>query len=242
MIDVVNDTAAQPSMQQAFLFIDGIHASKSSKRQMRRHVMRGKNAGRTLHRPSKPKQKPLRSLLKDYVQREDEGDVENCDTSSLMHSRTLGEYSAPWLPVHVSQESTRIMHDFFCFTSDRIYSPELGIALEDAKMLWLPSMFSDESSYYCSIDMMQTCNLLILHGCENIDALCGLSRTLKHVKKRLEGDMALSDPSIYMLMTLIMQEQIRRQSDAVQIHAEGLKKIIELRGGQWTVMMVSSSC
>ena len=219
-------------MQQAFLFIDGIHADKSSKRQMRRHVMRGKNAGRILHRPSKLRQPSLRKVSKYCAEAEDGDTVSNFNVTTLTHHKKFGDFSARWLPVQVSLESIRIMHDFFCFTSDRIYSPELGISLEDAKMLWLPSMFSDESSYYCSIDMMHTCNLLILHGCENIDALCGLSRTFKHVKKRLESDMALSDPSIYMLMTLIMQEQIRQQGDAVKIHAEGLKKIVELRGGQ----------
>jgi hypothetical protein len=32
-------------------------------------------------------------------------------------------------------------------------------------------------------------------------------------------------------MTLITQEQIRQQREAVQIHADGLRKIVELRGG-----------
>ncbi len=36
---------------------------------------------------------------------------------------------------------------------------------------------------------------------------------------------------MYMLMTLIMQEQIRQQNDAVRIHTDGLKRIVELRGG-----------
>ncbi len=71
----------------------------------------------------------------------------------------------------------------------------------------------------------------ILYGTDNINSLCSLSRTFAHVKKRLESEQALSGASMYMLMTLIMQEQIRQQSDAVRVHADGLRRIIELRGG-----------
>jgi hypothetical protein len=40
-------------MEQKFFFVDGLHADKTSKRLMRRHVMKGKNAGKTFHRPSR---------------------------------------------------------------------------------------------------------------------------------------------------------------------------------------------
>lgn len=40
-------------MEQTFLFVDGVNADRASKRLMRRHVMKGKNAGKTFHRPSK---------------------------------------------------------------------------------------------------------------------------------------------------------------------------------------------
>ena len=41
-------------MGQTFLFIEGIDADQASKRLMRRHVMKGKNVGKTLHRPTRP--------------------------------------------------------------------------------------------------------------------------------------------------------------------------------------------
>lgn len=40
-------------MEKTFLFIDGHQADRSTKRLMRRHVMMGKNAGKTIHRPSR---------------------------------------------------------------------------------------------------------------------------------------------------------------------------------------------
>lgn len=47
-------------MGQTFLFIDGIDADQASKRLMRRHVMKGKNAGKTLHRPTRPDLRAVR--------------------------------------------------------------------------------------------------------------------------------------------------------------------------------------
>ena len=43
----------KPQMEQQFFFIDGMHADRAAKRRMRRHVMKGKNAGKTFQRRSK---------------------------------------------------------------------------------------------------------------------------------------------------------------------------------------------
>jgi hypothetical protein len=40
-------------MQTAFLFVDSGGPDREAKRQMRRHVMKGKNVGKRLHRPSR---------------------------------------------------------------------------------------------------------------------------------------------------------------------------------------------
>jgi hypothetical protein len=40
-------------MQTAFLFVDSGGPDREAKRQMRRHVMKGKNVGKKLHRPSR---------------------------------------------------------------------------------------------------------------------------------------------------------------------------------------------
>jgi hypothetical protein len=40
-------------MQQTFCFVNGTHVDKLTKKRMRRHVMMGKNAGRTIHRKSR---------------------------------------------------------------------------------------------------------------------------------------------------------------------------------------------
>ncbi len=46
----------------------------------------------------------------------------------------------------------------------------------------------------------------------------------------MQGEEALSDSTLCMVMMLILQEQIRHEK-ASQIHYEGLRKMIKLRGG-----------
>ncbi|KAJ5552674.1 hypothetical protein N7494_002052 [Penicillium frequentans] len=58
-----------------------------------------------------------------------------------------------------------------------------------------------------------------------------LSQTFAQVNKRLQGDDALSDSTIAIVMSLINQEQIRQHLSAAMIHVKGLEKMIELRGG-----------
>jgi hypothetical protein len=43
-------------MEQSFFFVNGLQADKTSKKLMRQHVMKGKNAGKTFHRPSRTSQ------------------------------------------------------------------------------------------------------------------------------------------------------------------------------------------
>lgn len=62
-------------------------------------------------------------------------------------------------------------------------------------------------------------------------ALHYLSHTFALVNKRLRSDEALSDSTIGIIVSLISQEQIRRNRTAAEIHIRGLGRIVELRGG-----------
>lgn len=80
--------------------------------------------------------------------------------------------------------------------------------------------------------MMQACNELYLHDGESSPAaLFHLSRTFDAVNKRLQGNDALSDSTIAIVLSLIHQEQMRKQQASAEVHFRGLAKIIELRGG-----------
>ena len=79
---------------------------------------------------------------------------------------------------------------------------------------------------------MQACNEIFLSdGNSPKKALYHLSQTFTQIQKRLDSEDALSDSTIALISSLIFQEQIRNQFEAAQVHAQGLQRIIQLRGG-----------
>lgn len=79
---------------------------------------------------------------------------------------------------------------------------------------------------------MQACNeIFSSHGNSSAKALYHLSRTLTRVQTRVVSDDALSDSSIALVVSLISQEQISNELYAAEIHAKGLEKMVQLRGG-----------
>ena len=111
-------------MHQDFFFIDGIHADEASKRLMRRHVMRGKNVGRTLHRPSRLKTRVPRSQAQpvatlaicdsadDLEQHKDGPDWLLPFPRAVMPSKRLGSgFSLLRLPVGVTPESLEVINE-----------------------------------------------------------------------------------------------------------------------------------
>lgn len=66
-------------------------------------------------------------------------------------------------------------------------------------------------------------------------ALHHISRTFAMVQERLNGDDALSDSTLAIVVSLFHQEQIRRHYAAARVHMEGLQRIVKLRGGLSTL-------
>ena len=93
-------------------------------------------------------------------------------------------------------------------------------------------LLTRHAASHCSIALMQTCNeFFIGNGASSQMALYHLSQTFTLVNKRLQSDEALSDSTLGIILLLMLQEQIRKAKLETGIHYEGLRKMIELRGG-----------
>ena len=79
---------------------------------------------------------------------------------------------------------------------------------------------------------MAACNEQFLgDGGHSTKAMYHMTNSLMHVRERLEGDDALSDATLGLVISFITQEQIRNEHEAARIHLNGLARMIELRGG-----------
>ncbi|KAE8370606.1 hypothetical protein BDV27DRAFT_35461 [Aspergillus caelatus] len=222
-------------MENMFYFIDGLQPDRTSKKLMRRHVMKGKNAGKKIHRASK-------GLSKDSHQPKAINDL------GLPHWPCSGNRGVDPGPVdrkfgdtvltssfpmfEVNRYSLHIINQFFDLTTERLYPVSLGFSLCEVKLLWLRLVFTDEAAYHCNISLMEACNEIYLgYGTSSTKALYHLSQALTQIQRRLGTCHALSDSTIGLIISLIMQEQIRDQSPDAEVHARGLQKMVELRGG-----------
>ena len=62
-------------------------------------------------------------------------------------------------------------------------------------------------------------------------AIYHLGRAVSMVNERLETEDALSNSTLAVVNLLIVQELLRESRLKAEVHLEGLKKMIELRGG-----------
>ncbi|KAH6665247.1 hypothetical protein B0J14DRAFT_620962 [Halenospora varia] len=167
-------------MEKTFQFVDSsAKVDRVTRKLMRSHVIKGKNAGKTVYR---------RSRLELGVGRTP------CDDASFPDKEAKKRNSEGLGPV--------------------MYPSQLGLLYNGYKYDWLLTTFIDEDALYCSLALMASTNeFFIGGGISSLKALSYLSNTLSLVKRRMQGDKALSDSTLCM------------------IHYEGLRKMIKLRGG-----------
>ncbi|KAJ2896767.1 hypothetical protein MKZ38_005255 [Zalerion maritima] len=191
-------------MATAFVFVrdngGGTCESRESKKLIRRHVMKGKNAGKKIHRPSRLTQLATRRAS---------------DTPASMFC-DLG------FPVETTPERREIIYSFFTSVADRLYPCHLGITMDDAKRLYFEILFQDQDT---------SNEFFLREGKSSPKALRYLSQTLTLVRKRVEGPDALSDSTLMIVLSLVSQEQMRGEYVGAKVHAEGLRKMVQLRGG-----------
>ncbi|KAF2451561.1 hypothetical protein P171DRAFT_515562 [Karstenula rhodostoma CBS 690.94] len=224
-------------MQQEFCFVNGTHVDKLTKKRMRRHVMMGKNAGRTIQRKSRRDIVPyqvtkIAAVSSVAICQQPAFDryayVDNFREDSIYNDVLFGLS----FPVQLTSHFAEVISNFFLFIAHKLYPIALGISMEKSKYTWMSILMSDKAAFYCNLALMQACNELFLGGGEKSpEAMYHLSNSLKYVRKRLESEEALSDSTMGIVMSLITQEQCRQQHKAARIHLDGLSQMVKLRGG-----------
>ncbi|OBT73385.1 hypothetical protein VF21_07679 [Pseudogymnoascus sp. 05NY08] len=226
-------------MEKSFQFVDGANIDNITRKSIRSHVMKGKNARRTVHRKSRLT--PTTSWLpppghKAATQRTSQGlrKVEEDPTEiSMRVSRNLGSVFLTFrFPIELTPHSIKVVNQFFNHIIEKLYPSHFGISPDEAKIQWLGVLLTDEGASHCSMALMEACNGFFLGGdLTSSEALYHVSQTFILIRKRLESEEALSDTTIGIILMLILQEQVRKEDRAAEIHYEGLKKMVELRGG-----------
>ncbi|KAL4820251.1 hypothetical protein BDW67DRAFT_181326 [Aspergillus spinulosporus] len=223
----------------AFVFVNNNTAIDSAaRRRIRTHAATGKNANRTLTRPSKavvlrgnvavPFRTPetIRRLQKDSKANEE---IERPVTDGLQ------------FPIPVPPRSRGLVRQALFFFSGVRYNPELEGALENPDhtgSVWVRYLFLDEAYFHCSVATSILCSKSLVR--ETTQGMYHIARTYRIVQKRLMSEEeATSDMTIAILVGMSQYERLQGQYARGYVHVRGLRRMVELRGG---IKQFNSDC
>nr|BDX35612.1 transcription factor StrL [Stachybotrys sp.] len=205
---------------------DRVVVDTKTRRMVRSHVMKGRNAGRTLARSH-------RSRAVAAAMSPDKLEHMRPEDGPLMLSRWVGDDIAAyangvtWTPY----QKMRI-HQCFSIIADALYPHELCHSTDLYKTRWFQNLFVDEAFFHASLAITTTCLQFYLNRDEESSAALGhLSRAVQIVNKRLSSSDATSENTLSLVFLLAMNEMLRGDHARSKVHLDGLQCLVELRGG-----------
>ncbi|RAH80542.1 hypothetical protein BO86DRAFT_364886 [Aspergillus japonicus CBS 114.51] len=215
-------------------FVDGNTAiSATTRKRIRSHVARCKNAGRRLKRPSRlskahgepPTYLRIPALLQSHETNDDQEII--CDIKRPITSGLI-------FPVEMEPQTRDIAHKAFDFIRDLRGAPGLFSIVEEpsAPLIWVQYMFLD-AAYFHSV--IATC-LWIVPGLISeqhrvVEASRHLLRTIHLISGRLAGANSTSDDTVAAVVGMVHYERHQGQFGRALIHTRGLRQMADLRGG-----------
>ncbi|RDW60302.1 hypothetical protein BP5796_11908 [Coleophoma crateriformis] len=214
-----------------FAFVDNNTAiDHAARRKIRSHVARGRNAGKTVVRPSRKKAETTAAALV----RASWLAGETRDPMPLL--RQVGDrLSVVSFPEQPTEASKSLVQRAFAFISGPRHIPELSNALDttaNSASMWVQFMFLDEAYFHCAVAVSVTAlNNLVIKQEDPIEAVQHISHAFRLINAKLSGDGDVSDTTIAAVIIMSQYERLQGQYRQGVVHLEGLQRMVELRGG-----------
>ncbi|KAK3301881.1 uncharacterized protein B0T15DRAFT_404983 [Chaetomium strumarium] len=213
-----------------FHFVDTKHTDDAVvRRQIRSHVAKGRNAGKKLNRPSRTNYQRGTGSSTESVQG---------DGSARLPILTLVPLS--FLPTHWKKvqkpgsEGLALIQRAILFISGLRSFPVLDAALdyrEELGYLWVQPMFLDEAYFHGAMALF----IAGLDSPTDEEKVTAQARhicwALRMVNARLSGPNAAAEENITVILTLGMYERYDGNYRHGLVHLDGLRRIVEMRGG-----------
>ncbi|RSL45206.1 hypothetical protein CEP53_010881 [Fusarium sp. AF-6] len=241
-----------------FHFVDSHTASDpGSRRAIRRHVMKGKNLGRTIQgrgRKHAAVQEPKifegvekKEKLEELVVARRERDVRvDSDGSTLIFPEivphdVLGSPSSPFageeytyfaFPIQFTPSMRYMVYQFHTAVCDAIYPSFFCSRTEQVGSPWFKYMVSDQAFLHCLLAMVATyLNLFRKPDCEPLEATRHFSQTLRLINPKLMQPTPPQDSTIAIIISLAIHSKLIRDPPKCSMHLDGLQRLVDLRGG-----------
>ncbi|KAF5020319.1 hypothetical protein F66182_7695 [Fusarium sp. NRRL 66182] len=221
----------------SFQFVDNSSIGRQSRRFIRSHVMKGKNAGKKraprAHQPNSTTSQYSVMLVPRNDQKPDATSAYHQGRSAQEWSRQdllsprvlfnvgdeLGRFASPY---HVSDQDRRNISQFLLRFSEMVYPPQFSIGIRTSKSIFVEYLFLDEAFCFGYVTNGQCIARSELH--HHLHAL-------RLLNTKLASHHALSEISIASVIALCLLEYLKQDANKMRVHFQGLLRMIELRGG-----------
>ncbi|KAL4793269.1 hypothetical protein BDV19DRAFT_380231 [Aspergillus venezuelensis] len=222
-----------------FEFIDNnATIDRGARKRIRTHAATGKNANRTLTRVSKVAALKANTATPfhtpETIQR-----VRGTTTSSTSSGTEVAGVERPLsdglhFPGPVPARLRGLVKEALFFFCNVRHSPELDGALQSPDLvssIWVRLFFVDAAcTLHCSIATSIICSKSLVS--ETAQAMHHIAGTYRIIQQRLLGGKeATSDMTIAILVAMSQYERLQGQYERGYVHVQGLRRMIELRGG-----------
>ncbi|RDW84262.1 hypothetical protein BP6252_01852 [Coleophoma cylindrospora] len=204
-----------------FAFVDNNAAiDHAARRKIRSHVARGRNAGKTVVRPSRKKaETTAAALVRLAGEARDQmllhrqigdrlsmvGLLSRAAHAGIQESGPTGLCLYLWPSAHPRTEQCPGDDDW-----------KLGLDVD----------------FHCAVAVSVTAlNNLVIKQEDPIEAVQHISHAFRLINAKLSGDGAVSDTTIASVIIMSQYERLQGQYRQGVVHLEGLQRMVELRGG-----------
>ncbi|KAH9206689.1 hypothetical protein DL95DRAFT_438854 [Leptodontidium sp. 2 PMI_412] len=202
----------------------------SDRRLIRAHVMKGKNAGRP--RPSTKKATAIVQIKHPFT-------ATRIPTTAYPQPAPKAGRPLLWndlclttFPGQLDSESTKLMHRWFFDISDELFPPQFCSKFDIVKSIWANCVLIDEAYFHCTLAISASyVDFYERRPRMSSKALYHISQAYSLVNKKLSGPDFVSDNAIAAVVSLAIYQQIHHLYSTGLIHLDGLRRMIELRGG-----------
>ncbi|KAH8651186.1 hypothetical protein BX600DRAFT_100372 [Xylariales sp. PMI_506] len=226
-------------MDKGFAFVDGLKTDRLTRRLARSHAMKGKNIGKEHHHRSRLNRGRAPTGRSSVSSPGYQGRVEKVCNNYLAKDEldSACDHSvcpSLALPIFLdtTPQSLNVISNYFTTVLEAVYFPRLCLSLGSIKTYWIYRMCMDLTSYHCSLALMSTLNgFVFATEAEPPEAMHHLGKAVRLVNQSLDTADGLSNSNIFVVNFLAVRDMFREEQPNVDIHWQGLQKMIKLRGG-----------
>lgn len=217
----------------AFEFVENDKIDATSRKRIRSHVMKGKNAGKTRRRQTT----------------QDDSVSSTCDSSSTEKSgssspdestdrwvkilRPLGDELAYFsFPAPIDRFARNLITEFMYVQLQWIYPKEFCLSMDYIRGTWFSYIQMSETFLHAS-QLMATISLDGLRGKDltSPKALHHLANTYRCFNRDLQLRRTPTDADMAVVVSLAVHGNLEASFGVSKVHLEALNRMLELRGG-----------